>query len=96
MFPCFFFCQQGLGHFFWYRPLLHIGWRVVQVYANAGGTQLIKGQLLLVQYKQQANALLSIHNYTPHVISKNDENKQLTLLSQRKLALTARNKLFAK
>jgi hypothetical protein len=29
------------------------------------------------------------------VISRNDKNKQLTLLSQRKLALTARNTLFA-
>jgi hypothetical protein len=47
------------------------------------------------QYKQQANPLLSIHNYTPLVISRNDKNKQLTLLSQRKLALTARNTLFA-
>jgi hypothetical protein len=48
-----------------------------------------------VQYKQQANLLLSMSNYTPLVISWNDENKQLTLLSQRKLALTVRNTLFA-
>jgi hypothetical protein len=47
-------------------------------------------QLLLVQYKQQANSILSIHNYTTLVISRNDKNKQLTLLSQRKLALTGR------
>jgi hypothetical protein len=33
------------------------------------------------------------NNYTPLVISRNDKNKQLTLLSQRKL--TAINKLFA-
>jgi hypothetical protein len=32
-----------------------------------------------VQYKQQANPLLSIHNYTPLVISRNDKNEQLTL-----------------
>jgi hypothetical protein len=52
-------------------------------------------QPLLVQYYQQANSLLSImHNYTPLVISMNDKNKQLKLLSQRKLALTARNALF--
>jgi hypothetical protein len=44
-----------------------------------------------VQYKQQANPLLSVHNFTPLVISVNDKNKQLTLLSQRKLALTAIN-----
>jgi hypothetical protein len=52
-------------------------------------------QPLLVQYKQQANPLLSVNNYTPLVISRNDKNKQVTLLSQHKLALTARNKLFA-
>jgi hypothetical protein len=52
-------------------------------------------QPLLVQFKQQANPLLSMHNYTPLLISGNDISKQLTLLSQRKLALTARNTLFA-
>ncbi len=44
-----------------------------------------------MQYKQQANPLLSMNNYTPLMISENDKNKQLTLLSHRKLALTARN-----
>ncbi len=29
--------QQGLGHFFWYRTLLPIGWRIVQIVRNAGG-----------------------------------------------------------
>jgi hypothetical protein len=40
------------------------------------------GQLagLVVAYKHQAN-LLSMKNYTPLVISRNDKNKQLTLLS---------------
>jgi hypothetical protein len=55
----------------------------------------VQCQPLLVQYKQQDNSLLSVHNYTPIVISGNDKNKQLTLLSQCKLALTGRNKLFA-
>jgi hypothetical protein len=64
-------------------------------YANAGGKQQIQRQLLLVQYKQQANSSLSVNNYTPLVISRNDKNKQLTLLSQRKRALTTINKLFA-
>ncbi len=36
-----------------------------------------------------------MHNYTPFVISGNDKNKQLTLLSQRKLAFTGRNMLMA-
>ncbi len=45
--------------------------------------------------KQQANTLLSMNNYTPLVISCNDKNKQVTLLSQCKLALTAGNIRFA-
>jgi hypothetical protein len=57
-------------------------------YANAGGKRPIQRQLLLVQYKLQAYALLLMHNYTPLVISRNDKHKQLSLLSQRKLALT--------
>jgi hypothetical protein len=65
------------------------------MYANAGGKLPVQRQLLLEQYKQQANPLLSIHSYTPLVISRDDKNKQRTLLSQRKLALTARNTLFA-
>jgi hypothetical protein len=33
-----------------------------------------------VQYKQQANPLLSMHNYTPLVNRGNDKNKQQILL----------------
>jgi hypothetical protein len=72
-----------------------LGWRIVQILRHAEGKEQIQGQLLLVQYKQQANPLLSMNNYTPLVISRYDETKQLTLLSQRKLALTAINKRFA-
>jgi hypothetical protein len=43
----------------------------------------------------KANPLSSINNYTSLVIRGNDKTKQLTLLSQRKLALTASNTLFA-
>jgi hypothetical protein len=39
-----------------------------------------------VQYKQQANPILAMHNYTPLAISQNDKNKQKTLQSQQKLA----------
>jgi hypothetical protein len=45
---------------------------------NAGGKQPLQSQLLLAQYKQQANSLL--HNYTPLVISRNNKNKQLTII----------------
>jgi hypothetical protein len=60
-------------------------------YANVGGKRPIQRQPLLMQYKQQANPLLSTHNYTPLAISRNEKNEQITLLSQRKLALTERN-----
>jgi hypothetical protein len=53
---------------------------------------------VLVQNKQQANPLLLRHNYTSVVICRNDKNKHLTItpvLSQLKIALTARNTLFA-
>jgi hypothetical protein len=58
---------------------------VWKLYANARGKWEIQRQPLLVQNKQQADPLLSMHNYTPLVISGNDK-KQLTLLSQCKLA----------
>jgi hypothetical protein len=59
-----------------------------------GGKRPIQRQPLLVQYKQQASPRLSMHNYTLLVISGNAK-KHLTLLCQRKLALTASNSLFA-
>jgi hypothetical protein len=49
----------------------------------------------LIAIQAQANTLLSVNSYTPLAISRNDKNKQLTLLPQRKLALSARNTLFA-
>ncbi len=69
------------------------GW-LCKFYARARGKLPIQRQPLLVQYKQQVNQLFSMHNYTPLVISGNDKNKQKTLQSLRKLALTARNTLF--
>jgi hypothetical protein len=58
-----------------------------------GGKRPKQRQPLLVLFKQQANPILSMKNFTPHVISWND--KQLTLLSQRKHPLTTRNTLVA-
>jgi hypothetical protein len=55
---------------------------------NARGKRPMHHQPLLVRYKQQANSVLSMHNYTPLMINRNYTNKLLTLLSQRKLALT--------
>jgi hypothetical protein len=50
-------------------------------YANAGDKQPIQRQLFLVQYKQQVNPLLLTHYYTSLVISRNDKNKQLTIIN---------------
>jgi hypothetical protein len=68
------------------------GWG--KFYGNAGGKRPIQRQPLLVQYKQQANPLLSMHKNNPLVISGKDKNKQIRKVSQRKLALTAGNTLF--
>jgi hypothetical protein len=81
--------SSGIG------PCYPLAEGLCKFYANARGKQPIQHQLLLVQNKQQANRLLSIENYIPIVISGNDKNKQLTLLSQHILALTARNTVFA-
>ncbi len=87
--------QQGLGHFFFkYRPLLPIGWRIVKILRQRLRKITNTARTPLSAIQAATNPLLSMHNYTPLVISGNDKNKKLTLLSQRKLALTARNTLF--
>ncbi len=63
-------------------PCFPLAGGLCKFYASSGGRQPIKRQLLfLVQYKQQANPVVSIHNYSPLVISRNDKNKKLTSLS---------------
>jgi hypothetical protein len=62
--------SSGMG------PCFPMAGGLCKFYANAGGNQPMQRQLLLVQYKQQANPNLSVHNYTPLVISRNDKNKQ--------------------
>jgi hypothetical protein len=59
--------------------LLPIDWRIVQILRQSRGKRQ-KQKLLLAQYKQQANPILSMNNYTPLVISRNDKNKQLTII----------------
>jgi hypothetical protein len=53
--------SSGIG------PCFPLAGGLCKFYANVGGKQPMQRQLLLVQYKQQANPLLSIHNYTPLV-----------------------------
>ncbi len=62
--------QQDLGHLF--RGIgscypLAVG--RYELYANVGEKSQIQRKPLLVQYRQQANLLSSMHNYTPlHII----------------------------
>jgi hypothetical protein len=69
--------------------LLPIDWQIVQILRQRHRKITNTAPTTLVQYKQQANPLLSMNIYTPLVISGNDKNNQLTLLSQCKLALTS-------
>jgi hypothetical protein len=48
-----------------------------------------------IQAASQYTFINALQRNTLLVISRNDKNKKLTLLSKQKLALTARNKLFA-
>jgi hypothetical protein len=74
--------QQGLG--------LSSG--IGPCFPLAGGlVNFVRQRQRKMTMQQQANSLLSMHNYTLHVISGNDNNKQLTLLSQFKLTFTGRN-----
>ncbi len=86
--------QQGLRHFTGISPCLPLAGGLCKFYANEGGKRPIQRQPLFVQYKQQANPLLSMKNYTSLVISGSDQNMPQTLLSQRKLTLTTKNTLF--
>jgi hypothetical protein len=85
--------QQGLGHFFLQVSALASHW--LEDCANFTPTPeenyQYTRQALLVQYKHQANPLLSMNTYTPLVICRNYTNKQLKLLSQHQLALTGKN-----
>jgi hypothetical protein len=77
--------QQSLGHFFRYRPLLPIGWRIVQILRQRRRkfTNTVPTTFRAVQAASQS--LLSINNYSLLGISWNYKNKQLTLLSQTRI-----------
>jgi hypothetical protein len=87
--------QQGMGHFSGYRPLHRLARGLFKCYANAGGTVEYDRYSTSYSYCntsiKPANPLLSVNNYTQLVIGRNVKNKQLTLLSQCKLALTEKN-----
>jgi hypothetical protein len=94
MFPCFLLVSGVWDINLGIDPCFPLAEGLCKFCANARGKRTIQRQPLLVQYKQQASPLLLMNNYTPLVVSGNYKNKQLTLLSQRKLALTVRNTIF--
>ncbi len=56
-------------------PCFALAGGLCKFYANNGGKRPIQRQPLLVRYKQQANPLLLMTNYTPLVTSWNDISK---------------------
>ncbi len=73
-----------------YRPLLPNGWRIVQILR-----QRQREPTYTVPTTPRAACLSTFINAQLYCNCGNDKNKQLTLLSQPKLALTAKNSLFA-
>ena len=57
--------QQDLGYFVWHRPLLPIGWRIVQILRQR--RRKTTNTAPTSQDKQHANPLLSVNNLTPLV-----------------------------
>ncbi len=51
-----------------------------KLYASAEGNHPMQRQLLLVQYKQQANQLLTFITIAPLLINRNEKNKQLKII----------------
>jgi hypothetical protein len=91
------YCSAGIGAFLQVSALLSIGSRFEQVLRQRRRkTTHTTPTLSAIQAANQStvHVLLSMHNYTPLVISRNDKNKQPTVLSPSKLALTARNTLY--
>jgi hypothetical protein len=74
--------QQGLGH----CVQVPTGWRVLQILRQRP-TNSASTTLSAIQAASQSTFNNIQLLYTSLVISRNDNNKQLTLLSQRKLAV---------
>jgi hypothetical protein len=76
--------------------LLPIGWRIVQILRQRRRktTNTAPTTLSAIQAASFFTFINAQLKYTPLVIFRNNKNKQLTLLSQRKLTLTGRNTLL--
>jgi hypothetical protein len=73
--------QQGLVDFFRYRPLLPIGWRIVQILRQHGRktTNIAPTTLSAIQAASQSTFVDT--QITQLVISRNDKIKQLTIFN---------------
>jgi len=73
--------------------LLPIGWGIVQILSQRQRktTNATPTIFSAIQASSQSTFIDAKLQYTPLVISRNDKNKQLTILYQRKLALTRKN-----
>jgi hypothetical protein len=72
--------QQGLVDFFRYRPLLPIGWRIMLILRQRRRKTTNTAPTTLSAIQAASQSILLTHNYTPLVISRNDKNKQLTII----------------
>jgi hypothetical protein len=70
-------------------------WRIVQILRQRQRKMTNTGPTIPSAVQASSQPTFIINNYTPLVISRNDKNNQLTLLSHRKLALTTIIKHFA-
>jgi hypothetical protein len=73
-FPCFLLVSRGWDIFSGIGPCFLLA---AQILRQCRRKTTKQRQPLLVQYKLQPNKFLSIHNYTPHMISWNNKNKLL-------------------
>jgi hypothetical protein len=82
--------QQGVGHVFRYRPLLPIAWMIVQIIRQRRRktTNTATATFSAIPASSQST-FVDAQLYS--MINRNDKNKQLTLLSQRKLVITGKN-----
>jgi hypothetical protein len=81
------------GRFFRYRPLLPIGWKIVQIFTPTPeeNNQYSANQFYSAIQASSQSTFIHEQLYS----STCDKNNPLTLFSQHKLARTAINKLFA-
>ncbi len=69
--------QQG---FFWYRPLLPIGWRIVQILRQRRRRTTNTAPTTICAIQAAGQSTFVNTPYTPLVISRNEKNKKLNII----------------